>query len=158
MIDPMTPVNRDNLSMIGVAGIMDETKCGLEYKPGITVYRFGRNVQVNGPAQVEALVNQDPLISEQFTLWDAGGSRIEMGRMITLPMGNNILYVQPVYIASTNNQIPQLIRVIVSIGNEVVMDRTLWSAFNRLKQIYAKRAANGDGSEMSNAIKNLGNN
>ena len=146
MIDPMTPVNRDNLSMIGIAGIMDETKCGLDYKPGITVYKFGRNVQVNGPAQIEALVNQDPLISEQFTLWDAGGSRIEMGRMITLPMGNNILYVQPVYIASTKNQIPQLIRVIVSIGNEVVMDRTLWSAFNRLKQIYAKRAANSDGS------------
>jgi len=158
MIDPMTPVNRDNLSMIGVAGIMDETKCGFDYKPGITVYRFGRNIQVNGPAQVEALVNQDPLISEQFTLWDAGGSRIEMGRMITLPMGNNILYVQPVYIASTNNQIPQLIRVIVSIGNEVVMDRTLWSAFNRLKQIYAKRAALANGSEMPKAIMNPGNN
>jgi uncharacterized membrane protein (UPF0182 family) len=152
MIDPMTPINRENLSMIGVAGIMDETKCGLEYKPGITVYRFGRNVQVNGPAQVEALVNQDALISEQFTLWDAGGSRIEMGRMITLPMGNNILYVQPVYIAATNNQIPQLIRVIVSIGNEVVMDRTLWSAFNRLKEIYAKRAVNINGSGMSKAV------
>jgi uncharacterized membrane protein (UPF0182 family) len=137
---------------------MDETKCGLEYKPGITIYRFGRNVQVNGPAQVEALVNQDPYISEQFTLWDQGGSRIEMGRMITLPMGNNMLYVQPVYIASTKNQIPQLIRVIVSIGNEVVMDRTLWSAFNRLKQIYAKRAANSNGSEMPTAVANQGEN
>ena len=158
MIDPMTPINRDNLSMVAIAGIMDKTRCGLEYKPGITVYRFGRNVQVNGPAQIEALVNQDPLISEQFTLWDAGGSRIEMGRMITLPMGNNILYVQPVYIASTKNQIPQLIRVIVSIGNEVVMDRTLWSAFNRLKQIYAKRAANSDGSETFKAIANQGKN
>ncbi len=158
MIEPMTPINRDNLSMVGIAGIMDETKCGLEYKPGITIYRFGRNVQVNGPAQVEALVNQDPYISEQFTLWDQGGSRIEMGRMITLPMGNNMLYVQPVYIASTKNQIPQLIRVIVSIGNEVVMDRTLWSAFNRLKQIYAKRAANSNGSEMPTAVANQGEN
>jgi uncharacterized membrane protein (UPF0182 family) len=158
MIDPMTPINRENLSMIGVAGIMDETKCGLEYKPGITVYRFGRNVQVNGPSQVEALINQDPLISEQFTLWDQGGSRIEMGRMITLPMGNNILYVQPVYIAATNNQIPQLIRVIVSIGNEVVMDRTLWAAFNRLKQIYAKRAVNSDGSATFKAIAAQGKN
>jgi uncharacterized membrane protein (UPF0182 family) len=158
MVDPMTPINRENLSMIGVAGIMDETKCGLEYKPGITVYRFGRNVQVNGPAQVEALVNQDPLISEQFTLWDQGGSRIEMGRMITLPMGNNILYVQPVYIAATNNQIPQLIRVIVSIGNEVVMDRTLWLAFNRLKQIYAKRAGNSNETGMSKAIADQGKN
>ena len=32
------------------------------------------------------------------------------------------------------------------------MDKTLWSAFNRLKQIYAKRAANSDGSETPKAI------
>ncbi|MDO9049481.1 MAG: UPF0182 family protein [Methylobacter sp.] len=146
MINPMTPINRPNLSMIGVAGTVDNTNCGEDYKPGITVYKFGKEVQVNGPAQVEALIHQDPLISEQFTLWDQSGSRIEMGRMIILPMGNSVLYVQPVYIASTKNRIPQLIRVIVSIGNEVVMDRTLWSAFNRLKQIYIKSAAESNGT------------
>lgn len=146
MINPMTPFNRGNLSMIGVAGTLDQTNCGGTYKPGITVYKFGKDVQVNGPAQVEALIHQNPLISEQFTLWDQSGSRIEMGRMIILPMGNNVLYVQPVYIVSTKNKIPQLIRVIVSVGNEVVMDKTLWSAFNRLKQIYIKNAAEGNGT------------
>jgi len=146
MINPMTPFNRGNLSMIGVAGTLDQTNCGGAYKPGITVYKFGKDVQVNGPAQVEALIHQNPLISEQFTLWDQSGSRIEMGRMIILPMGNNVLYVQPVYIVSTKNKIPQLIRVIVSVGNEVVMDKTLWSAFNRLKQIYIKNAAEGNGT------------
>ncbi|MDP1664215.1 MAG: UPF0182 family protein [Methylobacter sp.] len=146
MINPMTPFNRGNLSMIGVAGTLDNANCGAAYKPGITVYKFGKDVQVNGPAQVEALIHQDSLISEQFTLWDQSGSRIEMGRMIILPMGNNVLYVQPVYIVSTKNKIPQLIRVIVSIGNEVVMDKTLWSAFNRLKQIYIKSAAESNGT------------
>ncbi|PPK73839.1 hypothetical protein B0F88_101371 [Methylobacter tundripaludum] len=146
MINPMTPFNRGNLSMIGVAGTLDQTNCGGAYKPGITVYKFGKDIQVNGPAQVEALIHQNPLISEQFTLWDQSGSRIEMGRMIILPMGNNVLYVQPVYIVSTKNKIPQLIRVIVSVGNEVVMDKTLWSAFNRLKQIYIKNAAEGNGT------------
>ncbi len=152
MINPMTPVNRGNLSMIGVAGTIDKTNCSEDYKPGITVYKFGKEVQVNGPAQVEALIHQDPLISEQFTLWDQSGSRIEMGRMIILPMNNNVLYVQPVYIVSTKNKIPQLIRVIVSIGNEVVMDKTLWAAFKRLKQIYLKNAAESDGSETPKAI------
>lgn len=37
-------------------------------------------------------------------------------------------------------KIPQLARVIVSIGNVVVMDKTLLSAFNRLKQIHIKNA------------------
>jgi uncharacterized membrane protein (UPF0182 family) len=152
MINPMTPVNRDNLSMIGVAGIVDGTNCGLDYRPGITVYRFGKDVQVNGPAQVEALINQSPEISAQFTLWNQGGSSVKMGRMIILPMGNTILYVQPIYLVSTKTKIPELTRVIVSIGNEVVMDKSLWSAFERLKKIYLKDAAQSQGAETLKAI------
>lgn len=158
MINPMTPVNRDNLSMIGVAGTQDKTKCGLDYKPSITVYKFGKDVQVNGPAQVEALINQNPEISAQFTLWGQSGSVVKMGRMIILPMSNSVLYVQPIYLASTKTKIPELTRVIVSVGNEVVMDKTLWSAFNRLKQIYMKNAADSDGSETPKAILKQGAN
>jgi uncharacterized membrane protein (UPF0182 family) len=62
-----------------------------------------------------------------------------MGRMIILPMGSTILYVQPIYIASTKNKMPELTRVIASIGNEIVMDKTLASALARLKNIYLKK-------------------
>jgi uncharacterized protein len=141
LINPMTPVNRDNLSMIGLAGVMDKDKCGQDYKPGITVYKFGKDVQVNGPAQVEALINQNPEISANFTLWGQAGSTVEMGRMIILPMGKTVLYVQPIYLTSTKTKIPELTRVIVSIGDKLVIDTTLWSAFNRLKQFYLKEAA-----------------
>ncbi|WP_411727615.1 UPF0182 family protein [Methyloglobulus sp.] len=152
MINPMTPVNRDNLSMIGVAGVMDKAKCGLDYKPGITVYKFGKDVQVNGPAQVEALINQNPEISANFTLWGQAGSSVEMGRMIVLPMGNTVLYVQPIYLTSTKTRIPELTRVIVSIGDRLVLDTTLWSAFNRLKQFYLKDAAEVKETGASKAI------
>jgi uncharacterized membrane protein (UPF0182 family) len=146
MINPMTPINRDNLSMIGVASILDKETCGYNYKPGVTVYRFRKEVQVNGPAQVEALINQNPEISAQFTLWNQGGSRVELGRMVILPMGNTVLYVQPVYLVSTKVKIPELRRVIASIGNEVVMEKTLWAALNRLKQRFIKEASVGNGS------------
>jgi uncharacterized membrane protein (UPF0182 family) len=155
LINPMTPVNRNNLSMLGVASTLDKTNCSQDYKPGITVYKFGKDVQVNGPAQVEALINQNPEISAQFTLWGQYGSVVEMGRMIILPMGNTVLYVQPIYLASTKTKIPELTRVIVSIGNEVVMDKTLWSAFSRLKQIYLKNAAESNGTGTSKAIIEL---
>jgi hypothetical protein len=139
MIIPMTPVSRNNLSMIGVAGTLDANNCGNGYKPGITVYKFGKDVQVNGPAQIEALTQQVPEISAQFTLWGQYGSVVEMGRMVILPMGNTVLYVQPIYIASTKNKMPELTRVIVSIGNETVMDKNLASAFARLKQIFIEK-------------------
>ncbi len=147
LIEPMTPVNRTNLSMIGVAGTMDKTTCGQNYKPGITIYKFGKDIQVNGPAQIEALTQQEPEISAQFTLWGQSGSSVEMGRMIILPMGNTVLYVQPIYIASTKDKMPQLTRIIVSIGDETIMDTTLWSAFNRLKQVFIKNSRDSNGIE-----------
>lgn len=146
MINPMTPINRNNLSMIGIASILDKVTCGFNYKPSLTVYKFRKDVQVNGPAQVEALINQDPEISAQFTLWNQSGSRVELGRMVILPMGNAVVYVQPVYLVSTKVKIPELRRVIVSIGNEVVMEKTLWAAFNRLKQTFLKEATESNGT------------
>jgi uncharacterized membrane protein (UPF0182 family) len=139
LINAMTPVNRNNLSMVGIASTLDKSTCTQTYKPNITIFKFGKDVQVNGPEQIEALTQQHPEISEQFTLWDQSGSRVEMGRMIILPMGSTILYVQPIYIASTKNKMPELTRVIASIGNEIVMDKTLASALARLKNIYLKK-------------------
>ncbi len=146
MINPMTPINRDNLSMVGIAGMLDHETCDDSYVPNVTIYKFKKDVQVNGPAQVEALIDQDPIISEQFTLWDQHGSRVKKGRMIILPMKNSVLYVQPIYLISTKTKIPELTRVIVSIGNHVVMDKTLWSAFQRLKARFIKQSKDEKGS------------
>lgn len=153
MINPMTPINRDNLSMIGVAGILDKTRCTNTYTPNVTIYKFHKDTQVNGPAQVEALIDQSPEVSEQFTLWDQHGSKVQRGRMIILPMGNSVLYVQPIYMISTKTQIPELTRVIVSIGNEVVMEKTLWKAFQRLKKIFIKGEKKEGGTGTSNGLE-----
>lgn len=142
MINPMTPVHRDNLSMVGIAGTLDENSCDHSYKPGITIYKFPKAVQVNGPSQVNALIDQNPEIAAQFTLWNQQGSEVKKGRMVILPMGNSILYVQPIYMLATKTKIPELARVIVSIGNQVVMEKTLHSAFDRLKDLFIKIAKN----------------
>ena len=151
MINPMTPINRSNLSMIGLAGTLDTKGCGQSsYDPYIKIYKFGKDIQVNGPAQVEALIDQNPEISEQFTLWDQHGSNVAKGRMIILPIGkNSVLYVQPIYMISTKTKIPELSRVIVSIGNQVVMDTTLWSAFKKLKAKFAKGVVDAQGTGTS---------
>jgi hypothetical protein len=127
--------------MVGVASTLDQTSCDHNYKPGITVYKFPKAVQVNGPAQVNALIDQNPEIAAQFTLWNQLGSEVKKGRMVILPMDNSILYVQPIYMLATQTKMPELARVIVSIGNQVVMEKTLQAAFNKLKDQFTKGAS-----------------
>ena len=60
--------------------------------------------------------------------------------MVILPMDNSILYVQPIYMLATKTKMPELARVIVSIGNQVVMEKTLQAAFTRMKELFIKGA------------------
>ena len=129
----MTPVNRDNLSAFATADILDAEKCDTTYKPSITLYKVNKDIQLNGPVQISALIDQDPVISEQLTLWGQHGSKVIRGRMILLPVGNTVLYLQPIYLISTKTKIPELARVIVATGSEMVMQRSATEAFKHLK-------------------------
>lgn len=146
LINPMTPINRSNLSMVGIASTLNTSQCDGSYNPQISIYKFPKEVQVNGPAQVDAMIDQNPEISEQITLWDQHGSKVMRGRMVILPMGKSMLYVQPIYMVSEQTKMPELARVIVSIGNHVVMDTTLRSAFKRLRAEFIRTAKDSKGS------------
>jgi uncharacterized membrane protein (UPF0182 family) len=134
----MTPVGRSNLSVLGVAGTFttgDGKDPGMGYDKQIVMYRFSRESQVDGPAQVSALIDQDPEIARQLTLWDQRGSRVLRGRIIVLPVGRSVLYVQPVYIVSTSGtRIPELQRIILSMGNVVVMNPSLEEGIQELEK------------------------
>jgi uncharacterized membrane protein (UPF0182 family) len=138
LINPMTPVGRSNLSVLAVAGAPTSAANvlpGMGYSKQIALYRFSREVQVEGPAQVSALIDQDPEVSRQLTLWDQRGSRVLRGRIIVLPVKGSVLYVQPVYIVSASGtRIPELQRIILSMGNVVIMDDSLANGIARLEQ------------------------
>jgi uncharacterized protein len=133
LIDPMTPIGRDNLSVLAIAGSLAFKECGTAYSQSIAMYKFKKDVQVNGPAQISALIDQDPVISEQFTLWDQHGSTVRRGRMVILPVARSMLYVQPIYLISTQTRIPELTRIIVAMGNVVVMEKSLAEGFRQLE-------------------------
>ena len=103
-----------------------------------------KDIQLNGPVQLSALIDQDPVISEQLTLWGQHGSTVVRGRMILLPVGNTVLYLQPIYLISTKTKIPELARVIVATGSEMIMQRSATEAFKQLK---VKLGAKGDGNK-----------
>lgn len=134
LISPMTPIRRDNLSGLAIAGSLSADECESGYSQNIVMFKFKKDIQVDGPAQISALIDQNPEISQQLTLWDQHGSRVNLGRMIILPVGNSLLYVQPVYLISEKKtKIPELARIIVSMGNTVVMENSLKAGLKKLE-------------------------
>lgn len=128
LISPMSPKNRPNLRSLVIAGC-DGQNYGKFY-----AYSFPKGMQVYGPSQISALIDQDTTIAEQFTLWDQAGSEVKRGRMIILPIADVVFYIQPVYLsASADLKIPQLQRLIVTQGDVVAMDESLEKAFDRIR-------------------------
>jgi uncharacterized membrane protein (UPF0182 family) len=114
--------------------------CHQERYGKIYLYSFPKGEQVYGPDQISALIDQDTTIAEQFTLWDQAGSEVTRGRMLILPVGKAVFYIQPVYLSAASRlKIPQLQRLIVSHGEVVVMDRSLEDAFEQVARRMEQR-------------------
>jgi uncharacterized membrane protein (UPF0182 family) len=129
LLCPMNPKARTNLRSLCVVG------CDGPNYGKIVVFRFPKGVLVHGPQQMEAFINQDTALSQQFTLWNQMGSQVDRGKMIMLPIGEAIVYVQPVYLKATVGvHIPQLKRLILSKGELVVMEPSLQDGLEALNK------------------------
>jgi uncharacterized membrane protein (UPF0182 family) len=107
LIVPFTPNGRSN--MIAWLGAESDAP---NYGKAVG-FVFPSSLNVYGPAQVEAAVNQNPTISAQRTLWGQLGSHVIFGNLIVVPIQDSLLYVQPLYLESQTTQLPQIQRVIV---------------------------------------------
>jgi uncharacterized membrane protein (UPF0182 family) len=124
---PFTPSKRDNLAA-WLTARCDEPNYGK-----LLVYTFPRDRLVYGPKQIDARINQDAYISQQLTLWSQRGSQVIRGSMLVIPIEKSLLYVQPLYLAAADKSgLPELRRVIVAYGDEVIMEENLELALQRL--------------------------
>ncbi|MEQ9400029.1 MAG: UPF0182 family protein [Longimicrobiales bacterium] len=114
--------------------------------PELILYNVSVEDQVPGPRQIEALVEQDPVISQQFSLWRTGGSEVWTGHLHLVPAGGRLLYMEPVFLAAEADAIPELRRFVVSDGVRVAMTEELADAVAVLAGDRFVRAPEGDSS------------
>lgn len=120
---PYTPKTKPNMTSFFVA-----RNDGEDYGK-LFLYKFPKGVTVDGPMMVESRIDQNTAISEEFTLWSQQGSRVLRGNMIIVPIENSLLYVEPIYLESDNeNSLPEMKRVVVSFGDKIVMRESLEEA------------------------------
>lgn len=126
LMTPFTPQNRDNMIAWMAA------KCDFPEYGQLIVYQLPKERLTFGPIQVEAMIDQNTLISEQLSLWDQRGSRVIRGNLIVIPIEKSFLYVEPVYLTAEGTNLPQMKRVIVTSGSRVVMEPTLDQALKAI--------------------------
>jgi uncharacterized membrane protein (UPF0182 family) len=86
-----------------------------------------------GPQQVANLINQQPQISSDFTLFHGTGSQVIQGNLLVVPIGNSFLYFEPIYLkATTTSGLPELKKVILATQTQVVYTDTLQQAIDQL--------------------------
>jgi uncharacterized membrane protein (UPF0182 family) len=120
---------RENLSAFAVVN----STAGADYGK-LTVLQLPRSTNVAGPSQVASNFEAKPEVANSLSLLRQGGSDVVLGNLLTLPVGNGLLYVQPVYVKATSNAAayPLLQKVLVSFGDQIGYDDTLKGALDQV--------------------------
>ncbi len=123
---PFTPANRNNL--IGwIAGRSD----GDNYGKAI-VYNFPKTKLVDGPAQIEARIDQNAQLSGQLSLWNQQGSQVRRGSLIVIPIGRALLYAEPIYLQAQRSPMPELRIVVLALQDRLAYGPTFEAAMSSL--------------------------
>lgn len=124
---PYSPVGKNNMTAMLVA-----RNDGDNYGE-LVLYRFSKNENIPGTNMIESRIDQDSEISPQITLWSQEGSNVLRGNLLIIPIENSLLYVEPIYLQSNNeNSLPEMKRVIVAYGDRIVMETTLEASLNKI--------------------------
>jgi uncharacterized protein len=126
LMRPFTPRQKDNLAAWMVA------RNDGDHYGKLVVYRFPQQSLVFGPTQVVNRINQDTEVARQISLWDQRGSQVIRGELLVIPIGQSLIYVQPLYLRAEGGRIPELKRVIVAHEGQVAMEESLDAGLARL--------------------------
>jgi uncharacterized membrane protein (UPF0182 family) len=123
------PNNRQNLASF----ISVDADAGQPQDYGtIRILRLPSNTQVPGPSQIANNFGQDPDIQDKLLAFSRTNSKAVYGNLLTLPVGDGLLYVQPLYTQrkSGAGTYPALRYVLVSFGEQVGIGTTLTAALD----------------------------
>ncbi|GAB1642944.1 UPF0182 family protein [Krasilnikovia sp. MM14-A1259] len=108
----VTPNNRENLAALISGSYVDD-------QPRLEVLELPDQTVIPGPVQVhQKMTNNAAVRSELTLLSNSNQSQVLFGNLISLPVGDGMLYVEPVYVKSgQENAVPLLQKVLMSYGD-----------------------------------------
>ena len=127
LVMPFTPNGKENMVSY-LAANSDPDGYGT-----LSLFNLDRARTIFGPTQVNARILANPTIARDLTLFNQQGSRVILGNLLTVPVEESLLYVQPIFVqSSAANSIPQLRQVAVYYNNAVGYATNLADAINQV--------------------------
>ena len=127
---PFTPRNK-NVMNAWMAGRSDYEQYGK-----LTVYTLPKGVEVLGPRQIEARIDQNAEMSRALSLWGQRGSSVIRGNLLAIPLFFDeelvIMFVEPIFLQAEEASLPQMQRVVLADQTRVVWDPDFDTAIERL--------------------------
>jgi uncharacterized membrane protein (UPF0182 family) len=153
----VTPLNRENLAALVSGSYVDN-------QPKLEVLSLPDQTAIPGPVQVHQKMTNNAAIRQQLSLLstNSGQAQVLYGNLISLPVASGILYVEPVYVKTGNqdNAAPLLQKVLMSYGDGgtyVVLANDLKSGLQELVNL-GKASPNGPTSGNNQNQPNNNNN
>lgn len=126
LVLPFTPYQKQNL----ISYLVGTCENGQQK---LTIYKYSQDSNILGPMQIDTELEQDERISTEIQSLNVTGTRITKNMMI-VPIGNSLLYIEPIYQQYMNeeNATPILKKVVVASGNKVAIGDTITEALRNL--------------------------
>jgi len=116
---PQDPLNLRAIAMV--------YQYGKDYGK-LSVLKLPKDFFFEGPEQADAIIDQDPVIAQEFGLWNRMGVEVIRGRTSNLIVDGELIYVEPVFIRSRQNPVPKLEKVAVVVRGRAYLSATLEGA------------------------------
>lgn len=126
MLMPFTPEGARNLRSL-VLAFQDPGNYGR-----LLNLRVPQGVFVAGPEQADTLIDDDAQVNQQITLWVRHGSEVVRGHTLLLPVAGDLVYIEPLWIVSLQNELPQIKLVSVVYRGRTTMATSLDQAIRLL--------------------------
>jgi hypothetical protein len=102
MLMPFTPESGRNLRSLVVA-LQDPGAYGT-----LLDLRVPQGEFVPGPEQADTIIDTDSQVNQQIALWIRHASEVIRGHTILLPVKGDLVYIEPLWISSIQNQLPEV--------------------------------------------------
>ena len=117
-----------------MAGWLAARNDGVNYG-SLIAFTFPKGRQIDSPEQIEAKIDNDPTISEWFTLRCQEGSECIRGNLLVIPVAAvdsvtgeqifSLIYAEPIYLKAEGVEFPELKTVILATQEKVVMGTSI---------------------------------
>jgi len=102
LLMPFTPDGAANLRSLIIA-LQDPENYGR-----LLSLQIPQGTFVPGPEQVDAYIDNDRPVHQQVTMWIRHASEVIRGSTLLLPVRGDLLYLEPIWVNSLQNDLPQI--------------------------------------------------